>query len=56
MQHGISALMLTGAHNPFSVKNKKKRSADQGTVELEPKGPDELASRDVPKSWARNGV
>ena len=24
LQHGISALVLTGAHNPFSVKNKKK--------------------------------
>ena len=26
----ISALVLTGAHDPFSVKNKKKRSADRG--------------------------
>ena len=25
----ISALVLTGAHNPFSVKHKKKRSADR---------------------------
>ena len=30
LQHSISALVLTGAHNPFSVKNKKKRSADRG--------------------------
>ena len=24
LQHGISALVLTGAHNPFSVKTKRK--------------------------------
>ena len=30
LQHGISALVLTGAHNPFSVENKKKRSANWG--------------------------
>ena len=30
LQHSISALVLAGAQNPFSVKNKKIRSANWG--------------------------